>query len=74
MPHAELTRPAHRPTRAVLAVGIALLLTLGVTAGAGHAYGPSKRYVTILKGQFTFIPLKNQAMISRSIVLPRFLR
>lgn len=66
MPHAELTRPAHRPTRAVLAVGVCLLLMLGVTAGVGHAYGPSKRYVTVLKGQFTFVPLKNQAMISLS--------
>ena len=67
MPHAELTRPVHRPTLAALAVAVCAVLLLGLTAGSpSHAYGPSKRYVTILKGQFTFIPLKNQAMVSRS--------
>ena len=67
MPHAELTRPVHRPTLTALAVAVCTVLLLGLTAASpSHAYGPTKRYVTVLKGQFTFIPLKNQAMISRS--------
>ena len=67
MPHAELTRPVHSPTLAALAVAVCAVLLLGLTAGSpSHAYGPDKRYVTVLKGQFTFVPLKNQAMISRS--------
>ncbi len=77
MPHAVLNRstvrperrsPATRGSRAVLlALAACASLVLSLTAvSAAHAYGPSKKYVTILNGQFTFIPLKHKAMITRS--------
>jgi len=63
------------PLRPILLVLAAMVLALGVmspvqaappTDGPGGNVGPSWPYVTILNGQFTLIPLKNQAMISET--------
>ncbi len=71
MPHAALDRSLTASRTPIwlmaLALSASLLLALGPgLAETAHGYGPSKKYVKILKGQFRFIPLKNQAKISRS--------
>ena len=42
------------------------LLILGLTAGASSGVGPKWPHTTVLNGQFTFIPLKDAAMITRT--------
>ncbi len=42
------------------------LLLLGLTAAPSSGVGPTWPHTTVLKGQFTLIPLKNAAMISRT--------
>ena len=55
--------PTPTTRRLVLAV-LALLLPLAAVLPA-EAYGPRCSYDKILNGQYTLIPLKNQAMITR---------
>lgn len=49
----------------VLLLLTATLAPLTIASPTQAAYGPACSYDTILNGQYTLIPLKNQAMISR---------
>lgn len=51
--------------RALLVLALSLV-PLGAFAGTAEAYGPSYPYTTVLNGQYTFIPLPDMAMITRS--------
>jgi serralysin len=53
-----------RATPRVL-VAVAVVLLSLVTVAPAHAYGPKWPHDTILNGQYTLIPLKDQAMITR---------
>lgn len=59
--------PTHTLRRLLVVLTAAATSSLGLAAGVlapAEAYGPKCSYDTILNGQYTLIPLKNQAMIT----------